>query len=590
MPTIPPVFFFASANRPDDPLRALARESDLIRRALMEHRHNFYIQVEHEPFITLDRLAFYLTEFSHTIQLFHFSGHAAEDHLMLESNIADGRSVAELIARQDALHLIFLNGCQTEKTARYLLKLGVPAVIGTRRMVPDDQAANMARHFYHALAKGFELEEAFQHAAMIVSAGEEEKPGNYRGQGLEEEQEDPLYFIAYQNEQAKHWVIPTVSYRQIIVPGSSDVHNFQKSPVNQQLIRVLWEVLAPYSDELEFFHLQHQRGKTVDFRKIRRAITDTLPAPVGEQVRKLFAAEHRIDSANIRRFTHERLDQIIRTYNSLVELVAYIMLAQLWDAKMSKEALIVPRFQASIIRQFFTLSPKELASYDYVKLIRAIRIIFDENDIPYFIEEIAIAKRALYEDEAFIHAYRFMQTIREQRPHIGQKMGAGEIESYCVQGEKHLGDIFRQLGFCAKYSFHTVKQINLIRPRHRLPTFRHITVKLDTITAGFLDEENFYQHYLDDNSVILVKEPLHTFRQEFLNLSPFVIDEHALKQKELSRIFYFDHYNFEYQTIYYKLAKMETEKLIIDAKNYPELLQELNDFCYLFFDVDLNHL
>ncbi|PHN00845.1 CHAT domain-containing protein [Flavilitoribacter nigricans] len=587
MPNNPPVFFFAAANRSDSPLKALARESDLIRRALMEHRHNFYIQIEHEPFITLDRLAYYLTEFSHSIQLFHFSGHAAEDHLILEGTTAKGMQVAETLARLESLQLVFLNGCETEKTARRLLELGVPAVIGTHRPVPDEKAASMARSFYHAMAKGYELDDAFQNAATIVDAGETEE---FRGQGMDGAEETPHYFIAYRDEKAKHWVIPTVSYREIIVPGASEIHNFQQSPVNQVLIQVLWEVLKDYSDELEFFHLQHQKGKHVDFRRIRRAITDTLPAPVGEQVRKLFAAEHRIETANIRRFTYERLDQIIRTYNSLVELVAYIMLAQLWDAKMSNRELIVPRYQSSVIRQFFTLSPHELMSYDYIRLIRAIRIIFDENDIPYFIEEIARAKKALYEDEAFIHAYRFMQYMREKQPHVERKLEAGEIESYCVQAEKHLGDIFRQLGFCAKYSFHTVKQINLIRPRHRLPMFRHITVKLDTITAGFLDEENLYQHFLDDNSVILVKEPLNSSKPEFLNLSPFVIDEHALKQKELSRIFYFHYYNFDYQTIYYKLAQMETEKLIIDTGNYPELIQELNDFCYLFFDVDLKHM
>lgn len=587
MPIIPPVFFFASANRPDEPLKALARESDLIRRALMEHRHNFCIQIEHEPFISLDRLAFYLTEFGHSMQLFHFSGHGDEDHLILESVAADGRSIAELLAMQDALQLVFLNGCNTEITAGRLIELGVPAVIGTRRKIPDEKAANMARNFYHALAKGYELDRAFQQAVTVLGA--DGGRDNFRGLGLDNEKVE-LYFIAYGNERAKHWKIPTDSYREIIVTGPSEIHNFKKSPVNQGLIKVLWEVLRDYSDELEFFHLQQHRGRAVDYRRIRRAITDTLPAPVGEQVRKLFAADHRMDAQNIRRFTYERLGQIIRTYNSLVELVAYIMLAQLWDAKMSKRELVVPRFQSSVIRQFFTLSSRELMSYDYIKLIRAIRIIFDENDIPYFIEEIDRAKRALYEDETFIHAYRFMQTMREQRPHIEQQLDAEEIESYCVQGEKHLGDIFRQLGFCAKYSFHTVKQINLVRPRHRLPMFRHITVKLDTITAGFLDEENFYQHYLDDNSVILVKEPLDNSRPEFLNLSPFVIDEYALKQKELSRIFYFHYYNFESHNIYYKLAQMETEMLVIDAGNYPELLQELNDFCYLFFDVDLKHM
>lgn len=588
MTASPPVFFFASANRPDDPLKALARESDFIRRALMKHRHDFHIQIEHEPFITLDRLSYYLIEFNQTIQLFHFSGHAASDHLILEEETADGQRISELLAKQENLRLVFLNGCNTERTARKLLELGLSAVIGTTRAVPDGLAEKMARYFYHALAEGMSIKAAFQHALTIQKA--EESQDKIRGEGKKKKDQNSLYFIAYRDEEAGNWVIPTDSYREIVVPGASHIHNFKRSPVNQELIARLWEILAPFSEELEFFHLQQQRDRQIDFRIIRRTITDTLPAPVGEQVRKLFAAEHHIDSANMRSFTSQRLDQIILTYDSLVQLVAYIMLAQLWDAKISDRDLRVPRIQASVIRQFFTMSSHELSSYDYIKLIRAIRIIFDENDIPYFIEEIARTKKALYEDENFIHAYRFMQYMREQRPHKGRQLGPEEIESYCVQGEKHLGDIFRHFGFCAKYSFHTVKQINLIRPRHRTPMYRHITVKLDTITAGFLDEESLYQHHLDDNSVILVKEPLNSNQQEFLNLSPFVIDEHALKQKELSRIFYFHYYDFNQQTIHYKLAKSELEQMKVSAENFPELLQELNDFCFLFFEVDLNHM
>lgn len=582
----PPVFFLASANRPDTPLKALARESDLIRRALMGHRHSFYLQIEHEPFITLDRLGYYLLEFQRNIQVFHFSGHAETDHLILEETTANGDSIAELLVRNADLHLVFLNGCNTEKTARRLLELGIPAVIGTTQPVPDEKAAHIAAYFYQCLAKNMSLDAAFTQTMVLAQAGDK---GKTRGQGLDGEAEGPVYFAAYSNDAAKKWTIPSTSYREIILHEAADIHNFQRSPVNQSLIQILWEVLAPYSDDLDFFHQQAQNGRTPDLRKIRRAITDTLPSPVGEQVRKLFAAEQRADM-NIRLFSKERLEQIVRTYNSLVELVAHIMLAQLWDAKMSKPDLKVPMKQLSLIRYFFTLSPKELASYDYVSLIRAIRITFDENDIPYFIEEIAHTKKALYESESFILAYRFMQYMREKQPHLMPQIGQDEIESYCVQGEKHLGDIFRHLSFCAKYSFRTVKQINLVRARHRDPLFRHITVRLDTITAGFLDEEFFYRHYLDDNSVILVKEPQGDQKPEFLNLSPFVIDEHALKQKELSRIFYFHHYNFDYRTIYYKLAQMEAEKLIISQDDYPELIQELNDFCLLFFGAALNDL
>ena len=585
----PPLFYLAFANTAEVPLKSLDRESDLIRRALMEHRHKFHIQIDHEPFISSDKLGYYLNEFQDAITVFHFAGHAETDNLIFTDLYAEGQSMARLLANQKSLQLVFLNGCNTRQIAEDLIAQGVPAVIGTTAPVYDEMAARFAHQFYHALSVGKNISSAFEHAQSINGLG---KNGRQRGAGGRENGKPQEWFLKFSDSgNAKNWCIPQESYRDIVIKGAGHQFNLQNYPVNGKLIPTLWEALADYSDELAFFKMQEAQGKKIDFRRLRRAIMDCLPAPVGEQVRKLFAVDTTRINQSIGTFSRERLEQIVKTYNTLVELVAFIMLSQLWDGKMyQKGDLVVPPEQLKVIRNFLAMEAVELAHYDFVELIRAIRITLDENDIPYFVEEIKDTKVAIYEDEEFIHAYQFLQLLRESMPFSFKKIHQSEIESYCVQAEEHLGNIFKHLGFCANYRFRTIKQINLIRPRHRSPQFRHVTVKLDTITAGFFDEEAVYYHHLDDESVILSKEKPEEEKQEFLNLSPFVIDEYALKKKQLSRLFYFHYYDRRQKVIYYKLAQMDEEKMIVSSENFPELLQELEDFCELFFGTSLDDL
>ncbi|MEZ4471734.1 MAG: AAA family ATPase [bacterium] len=84
-----------------------------------------------------------------------------------------GRARA-LLSRQPGLQVVFLNGCSTEPQVRRLLDLGVPAVIATNRAIDDGVATRFAERFYHRLAQGAALGEAYADAesAVLVAFGE----------------------------------------------------------------------------------------------------------------------------------------------------------------------------------------------------------------------------------------------------------------------------------------------------------------------------------------------------------------------------------------------------------------------------------
>jgi WD40 repeat protein len=104
------------------------------------------------------------------IAIFHFSGHADSERLLFESEdggvaAAAGMDLAEFLGRQQALTLVFLNGCATQGHVAALLAAGTRAVIGTERKVDSVAACEFAIAFYRALAQGRRgLREAFDEA------------------------------------------------------------------------------------------------------------------------------------------------------------------------------------------------------------------------------------------------------------------------------------------------------------------------------------------------------------------------------------------------------------------------------------------
>ena len=103
--------------------------------------------------------------------------------------------------------------------------------------------------------------------------------------------------------------------------------------------------------------------------------------------------------------------------------------------------------------------------------------------------------------------------------------------------------MFSELGFLARYTLATVKQIVVQKYRHTVqPRFQHIVVRLVDLLGGMDDEEEIFDKFLDSQSVLLLKEDETSDTIPFLNLSPFIIDENAfVDNSDVSKIYFYHH-------------------------------------------------
>lgn len=178
-----PVVVIAIANERSETgfLRNLTEEMKLIMNLLEGARQTGRCGVRILPCATKEDIinVFQDDWFRGRIWLFHYAGHAGGDELWVEDGNEGnsqlfGEGLARFLAVQEGLQLVFLNGCATGQQAELLLENNVPAVIATSRVIDDGQAIEFARTFYHSLANGAILRDAFAEAEGSMHMDQQE--------------------------------------------------------------------------------------------------------------------------------------------------------------------------------------------------------------------------------------------------------------------------------------------------------------------------------------------------------------------------------------------------------------------------------
>lgn len=563
-----PVIFLAFANDEDEHLSLLEEERKAIKEHLVPLANRQYFQLFDEASANAKDLVHYLAEFKDQVVIFHYGGHAESDRIMLADGAANASGVADALALQDNLKLVFLNGCSTFPQVKQLLELGIDAVIATQVPVGDNSAMEFANVFYRALSTQHSLEEAFRMAAANYLMRKGENVGIYRGLGMleAEAREGDIPWGLYVKDGAEaglDWKLPRQATSSFIIRGAG--YRYQAGTVNQKIIQTLADAIAPYSETVsDLVENARRRDRDPRLRDLRAAVIDSFPTPIGTHLRKLLLSE----KTNV-----ERLQRIVNVYTVASQMLAYTLLSQLWNEFNAKKDLVIPETQLLIIRNFLKLEGEGVALYDYVQLIRALADVFETLDIPFFIQEFDQLRTAFYQDEKLQEAYLFLEEMRAELQGV---IAAEELESFCVQAEDNLCEIFKYLGFSAKYKMVTIKSIELLKKRFELPGYRHHVVVLDRITAAFgvLDEVMTSPHFTENDSVVLV--PMEDTLSPYLNLTPFILDENALSGQPNSKVFFY-RYSSDGQ-YHYQLTDNLKDILIINDEQHPEVKSLMEAF------------
>lgn len=154
-------------------LRNLAEEARGIRRALEIAESVCELVLLQNA--TLREILDAFQKYRDRVAIFHYGGHANGVQLLLEG--ADGSvqhteaaGLAQFLAEQSGLELVFLNGCSTEPQVEQLLDAGVAAVVATTQSINDEVATHFAIRFYQGLATGAAVSGAYQEAVAEVRA------------------------------------------------------------------------------------------------------------------------------------------------------------------------------------------------------------------------------------------------------------------------------------------------------------------------------------------------------------------------------------------------------------------------------------
>jgi len=565
-----PLIFLSFANDADSHLDMLKEEAKEVYRALQDRHDQQHIEVLREESADIEQIFFQLNRYGERTTIFHYGGHASGTHLRLEDQDANANGLARLLGSLKELKLVFLNGCSTLGQVQKLLEFGVKAVVATSVPINDSRAREFAVQFYQALAAGNTLQEAYNQgiALMETRYGEDlRNVGVVRSLSWDEDEtetETPaeipwgLYLHEEGGEESLNYRLP--DFKKVALPsnfGSSLKDTYQ---ANAYIVEVLAS-MAEYNKKL-YGEMEDEFGDPRDEREYPEIIIKNFPWPIGSQIRILVANAEMMNKAGL-----PRLKQLIYTYVVTSQFLSYILLAQLWEAQLEGGISLGDDFQKT-----FGLIPEDTDAFDFVALMDKARETYRNHSLTLFIPEFEVIFKSLEEEDESYEATRYLEGIRGR---INQNdIEAEEFEELCNKTEYCLTAFLKLVSFMARYRLVTVKDINIFKPRHRKALFRMQLGVLNAFDKELLRSREKDQNIYTDSHSVLVVRNLKDM-QEYLNLSPFIIDKNAFAGKPVPNICLYHHHeksadSLVYLSVHYNINKGEPDPSdLFDTRDEP---------------------
>lgn len=573
------VIFLAFANSRSEPLLTLQEEDNALYKILSPRQLKQHFILNRDSYATIDTVSQFISQSRDQLRIFLYSGHAGRDRLMLEGQSANAEGIAHLLGQCRNLKLVFLNGCSTYEQVKGLLAKGIPAVLATSAPIDDRKAKDFSARFFQALNDQSTIKEAFELAKGELLTRYKDvqvEVHNILGEPGTGSQDESLWglYINSGKEDVLNWKLPF----QTVVAGT------ESFVPNELLIETLIQTLAPYREEVQKIVDDESLGATKSILDKREAILKAVPHPVSEQLRKLLVDD--VAAEGSLTFFHkvgvDRLTQIIVIYNTLLELLGYTILAQLWEISV-KEGFRISEPNKAKLREFFNATVIGRSANQFLDLIGIVRSVLAENEVTCFIEEISALSEAYNTNSVLREAINYLEQVSLKISDKG--VDPGEAGEMCVIAEQKLAEFLKHLGFLANYTLASVKSIDVLNYRHfKTPKYKHRLVKLEQRFVGLAENQEIADQLLDCNSVLIMRNGE---EKRYLNLSPFVIDENAYDDKaSIAKLYFFDRYDKTANTYAFKhVYKPSDSPLLIQQQKHFQILKaQFEAFAKSVFD------
>ncbi|MEN0006885.1 MAG: CHAT domain-containing protein [Bacteroidota bacterium] len=515
-----PIVYVAFANQQDNHLPLLKKEGQHIKNALRPLEQREFIKLEIDESVELSDMLKTLAAYPDQLAIFHYAGHAESTELQLEGGSAQSKGLAQLLGEQQALQLVFLNGCSTKGQVQQLFDAGVPAVIATSVPIEDPKAVEFSAAFYQALANKRSIKTAFEFAKASLEAAYRSTPEMTITRGIKLKASpttpDTLPWALYLKEdkatEALQWRLPY--YREIGLPKDMVQYIGKELKLNRYIVMVL-DAMARYNKDI-----YHQMVTVKEGREVKRdssafldLVIRNFPWVIGSQI-QLLRQKQQANQA--------RLEQLLSTYLITSKVLYFILLSNFWEQSRKQQ---VNFSKSSMVA--FGLEKGQVLTTNFLERVLQLFQLFQSYELMLFAPEYEAFCEQLQANGHLAKAWNYLETLKQQL--VNNKLPAA-IETECLKTEQAVAILLQQTAWLADYKMLTVRNISIDNPRFGQKLYEHKLGPLNAIVNTSLslydDAANrLKENYANCKSIVLARSEADL--STALNLSPFIIDKNT---------------------------------------------------------------
>jgi hypothetical protein len=208
-----------------------------------------------------------------------------------------------------------------------------------------------------------------------------------------------------------------------------------------------------------------------------------------------------------------------------MQFLSFVLITQLMEEKLAKNLKIPESFSNEFGKRFSVLT---MGNYTWI--IRAVAKIFQDNDVKPFTGEL----EHLFNSK-FFNSLDFWVPERNEIGHYLVNLTEEETEVRCHEYLDKLEEILKDLAFLIIYPMITITEVQVIKPKRMPGHFNHNMLMLNSSSSSFMGKMEDFKNFTDTHSVLLVKNLKHA-PEEFLNLSPLIVDTHFEKMESREKL------------------------------------------------------
>ena len=519
-----PLFLISFANHDTQPLPHLDREKEEVEKIIIDRQQKQDFEVTWAPTRTAIIEVLENPIKSENLVLFSYSGHAARDRLITEGEPTRSKGIAQLLSECRNLKLIILNGCSTKGQIQELTEAfkktgnSTPIMVATTASVGDRLAAD----FGIALTKqlllfGRFVNNAFDLAISVVDTqlgSEKLKVVRF----LDEMQEEGTWGIYGANEKDK----TDFTINQVLATTYASTYQ-----PNNRLFKELIKELSNHNTEIKKRYLNAKKI-IMNINPYKMDIYKSFPFPISRRLQRLDSSESSVD-ANWKepnfynRVDRHRLGELLRVFQTIIDILNSIAQAELYSL-INKTPHLIKRDRLAKLIATYHGQNNLLGGYTAIEIFKDVVGVLYEQRSLLFTQELALFHEVAKQE--FFALGNYFKKLQSVYSTLSNQEAEGLVELT----EMKLIQVFRHITFLTAYNLTSVENILLNRRRVQNVTYYHQLFRQQwSGLEPTLDYETL-ETYLDHSSIILHKANL-TELGEYLNLSPFLIDEVLFQEK-----------------------------------------------------------